>query len=301
MSYFDKLEAIKSTLNSQISEATGLSEGLQNTADELLSSKVKHIGEQLESFAGLGLAAYKSFGSAKSLYKKYSSPQDKEQEESKEQEPEQEPEEPSMEQDIPSGEPEESGELNVPENLPENTEDLADIQEPETLGGETLAGESELGMPGTMTEMTNFNELGTSIEHNIGNTTLQTTENGLSETSIQNQIMDLDPETTNSLLNTGQSLTNAVEDVSDTVGDVVAGVSDTVASTAETVGLAVGEAVLDSIPVVGELALVGTAIAGVFESIFGEKKPSIPSVAISTTPGIDIGSLVQQTPIGVEV
>ena len=58
--------------------------------------------------------------------------------------------------------------------------------------------------------------------------------------------------------------------------------------------MGVVDAVSGAIPVLGEVALIGTALAGFFESIFGGH-PKVPDAEIVGDSGIDASALVKQT------
>jgi hypothetical protein len=111
------------------------------------------------------------------------------------------------------------------------------------------------------------------------------------QTAAQTQIQDLDPEGASNLLS-GAGGDDAANALVDAGGEAGSSLLDT--------GLAIGDAVLDAIPFVGEIALVGTAIAGFFEALFGESHT--PATEITGKEGVDADALVQsQTPVTAQV
>jgi len=130
---------------------------------------------------------------------------------------------------------------------------------------------------------------------------------GLGETQTQQQIMDLDPESATAGLNSGSTagqtasdvLTDTTNAVNDAVNDAITGVTDAGSSLLDT-GLAIGEVALDAIPVIGEIGLIGTAIAGFFESIFGGK-PKVPDTEIIGDSGLDASAIVKQAATAIQV
>lgn len=125
-----------------------------------------------------------------------------------------------------------------------------------------------------------------------GGTSTSLSSGELQQTTTQNAIQDLDPEGASNLLSGAGgdgAGANALIDAGEEAGSSLL---DT--------GLAIGDAVLDAIPFVGEIALVGTAIAGFFEALFGE--PHNPAQEITGKEGVDADALVQsQTPVTAQV
>jgi len=132
---------------------------------------------------------------------------------------------------------------------------------------------------------------------------------GLQETSTQQQIMDLDPEDAITSLNSGttagRSVGQVADEASSAVSDAVNAGGDALISAGGDAlagasgfldgAMGVADAVLGAVPVVGEVALIATAVAGFFESIFGGH-PKVPDAEILGDTGLDASAMVKQTP-----
>lgn len=190
-----------------------------------------------------------------------------------------------------------------PESVPDEAPAMGEENEAEG-GGETFAEEGASYnpvAPGTSVEMEDASNFGA----RPGSTTLSQGE--LGETTTQQGIMDANPESVGDAMS-GIS-TDAGEAASDALSAGGSALSDALstggaaAAAGDGAGimsaLGIGDAVLDAIPVVGEVALVATAIAGFFESLFGGSKA--PDQAIEAKSGFDVNSLVQQTASSLQV
>jgi hypothetical protein len=198
----------------------------------------------------------------------------------------------SMKQKAEQGEQQQEptgNEETSPERAPEETQEE---QGPEMTGeGETVADTSHLPSEVEMNDASNLGARQGTTNLEQDNAVRQGT------TEAQQATLDADPESTmnvsdatNSLGGTGgttvgdattDAITNAVTDGSSSLLD----------------GLAVaGDVVLDAIPVVGEIAMIGTAIAGFFEGIFGAHNdtPVNPAPAIVAKVGQDASAIVSK-------
>jgi len=197
-----------------------------------------------------------------------------------------------------------------PEAEPESVTDEAPAmgEEAEAEGpGETLgevAAPYNPVAPGTSVEMEDASNFGA----RQGTATLSQGE--LGETTTQQSIMDANPESlgeTMSGLSTdageaASSVTDVLSSAASSAADALTGGAGALAGDAAgglMSALGIGDAVLDAVPVLGEVALVATAIAGFFESLFGVG--SSPDQAIEGKSGFDVNSLVQQAASSLQV
>ena len=186
-----------------------------------------------------------------------------------------------------------------PESVPDEAPAMGEELEAEGAGdtlGEQAAAYNPVA-PGTSVEMEDASNFG------ARQATTATTDAGeMGDTATQQAIMDANPESAEAVM--GGLSTDAGEaatDLASSATDALTGGAGALAGDAAslTTGLAIGDAVLDAIPVVGEVALVATAIAGFFESLFGGSEA--PSQAIESKSGFDVNSLVQQTATSLQV
>ena len=176
------------------------------------------------------------------------------------------------------------------ERAPEETQEE---EGPELTGeGETVADTSHLPSEMELNDASNFGQ-------RQGTTSLEQDAEQIQSTPTQDAILDADPDST---MNANDATTSLADDAGATVdeatGDAVADAA-TDGSSALVDGLAVaGDVVLDAIPVVGEIAMIGTAIAGFFEGIFGgDSVPKVnPAPAIVAKVGQDASAIVQKAP-----
>lgn len=193
-----------------------------------------------------------------------------------------------------------------PESVPDEAPAMGEEAEADTSPGITIGEGAEPYnpvAPGTSVEMEDASNFGAPRP-----TTLSQGE--LGETQIQQDIMDVDPESVQSAM-TGlsteageagaEATAESVADIGSTAADALTGGAAALAGDAGGImgAIGIGDAVLDAIPVVGEVALVATAIAGFFESLFGGGEA--PDQSVEAKSGFDVNSLVQQTASSLQV
>ncbi len=186
-----------------------------------------------------------------------------------------------------------------PESVPDEAPAMGEELEAEGAGdtlGEQAAAYNPVA-PGTSVEMEDASNFGARPA-----TTATTDAGEMGETTTQQAIMDANPESSEAVMSgLSTDAGEAATDLASSATDALTGGAGALAGDAAslTTGLAIGDAVLDAIPVVGEVALVATAIAGFFESLFGGSEA--PSQAIESKSGFDVNSLVQQTATSLQV
>jgi hypothetical protein len=175
-------------------------------------------------------------------------------------------------------------------------------EEPELTGeGEEIADTTNLPSQVELNDASNFGS-------REGTTALSQDNEAMRMTTpeAQQATLDADPEgnmnvsdaTTNLGGSSGADVSTSIgEGVGDGVSTAVDAGSAATSSLLDT-GLAIGDAVLDAIPVVGEIAMIGTAIAGFFEGIFGgDSVPKVnPAPAIVAKVGQDASAIIQKAP-----
>lgn len=189
----------------------------------------------------------------------------------------------------PDAEPE-----SVPDEAPAMGEEVEAEGPGETLG--EVAAPYNPVAPGTSVEMEDASNFGA----REGTTSLSQGE--LGETTTQQSIMDVNPESL------GETMSGLSTDAGEAATDLVSSATDALTGGAAALagdaggvmaGLGIADGVLDAIPVVGEVALVATAIAGFFESLFGGGEA--PDQAVEGKSGFDVNSLVQQAASSLQV
>ena len=189
----------------------------------------------------------------------------------------------------PDAEPE-----SVPDEAPAMGEEVEAEGPGETLG--EVAAPYNPVAPGTSVEMEDASNFGA----REGTTSLSQGE--LGETTTQQSIMDVNPESL------GETMSGLSTDAGEAATDLVSSATDALSGGAAALagdaggvmaGLGIADGVLDAIPVVGEVALVATAIAGFFESLFGGGEA--PDQAVEGKSGFDVNSLVQQAASSLQV
>ncbi len=186
-----------------------------------------------------------------------------------------------------------------PESVPDEAPAMGEELEAEGAGdtlGEQAAAYNPVA-PGTSVEMEDASNFGARPA-----TTATTDAGEMGDTATQQAIMDANPESAEAVMgglstDAGEAATDLASSATDALTGGAAALTGDAASVAT--GLAIGDAVLDAIPVVGEVALVATAIGGFFESLFGGSEA--PSQAIESKSGFDVNSLVQQTATSLQV
>lgn len=306
MSYFDRLESYKQGLLSKVDEYQQLQDNIQQGAEDYLNAKVSDIAEKLEAVGGLGLGTIEAGKAVKKLYNKWRGKKDEDEEE-----------EGGEETQTTEG-----GETAPPEedapDAPAPAQGTAQAQRPVDDAEQGAEGAEDAEGPSENLESIadNLPEAGAEVEMQDLGATAQLTrpspannympENAIQETRAQQDIMNQDPEegTDNSpqRIQPEAEEEEAVAEGGEEVADTGVAVSSTAGSSLLDGALAIGDAVLDAIPVVGEVAMVATAIAGFFESMFGHhhSAPVAPDEIIAQA-GFDPSAVISQLPVSLQV
>lgn len=305
MSYFDRLESYKQGLLSKVDEYQQLQDNIQQGAEDYLNAKVSDIAEKLEAVGGLGLGTIEAGKAVKKLYNKWRGKKDEDEEEEGGEETQ----------------PTEGGETAPPEedapDAPAPAQGTAQAQRPVDDAEQGAEGAEDAEGPSENLESVadNLPEAGAEVEMQDLGATAQLTrpspannympENAIQETRAQQDIMNQDPEegTDNSpqRIQPEAEAEEAVEG-GEEVADTGVAVSSTAGSSLLDGALAIGDAVLDAIPVIGEVAMVATAIAGFFEGMFGHhhSAPVAPDEIIAQA-GFDPSAVISQLPVSLQV
>ena len=304
MSYFDRLESYKQGLMSKVDEYHQLQDNIQQGAEDYLNAKVNDIAEKLEAVGGLGLGTIEAGKAVKKLYNKWRGKKD-----------EDEDEEEGGEETAPT----EGGETAPPTadapDAPIQGQGTPQAQRPvDNAEQEADNAEEGQGPSENMEDIAdNLPEAGAEVEMQDLGATAQFTrpspannympENAIQETQAQQDIMNQDPEAgTDNSPQRIQPEEEAVEQTGEDVAETGVDVSTTASSTLLDTGLAIGDAVLDAVPVIGEVAMVATAIAGFFESMFGHHHTGTPAPdEIIAQAGFDPSSVISQLPVSLQV
>ena len=339
--YLSQLSAIKDNLVASQTQLQNYEDNIANGANELLSAKVNDIAEKLEAIGGGGLALMKAGEGVKALYNKWRGKkddskdgEDEEGEEGEDRPPAQgdEPSE-STAQDTAHSPNNEGGEADQAEPPaeeespnPEQTQpnEEAEADEGDFADTSNFPAEQEMSNMQDMATNPETSVMETSMDSGaqVSSTTSMGTSEGLESTRTQQQMLDTDPEEVAGLGDTtADTSTTLLDGASTAVNDAVSGgaqsLSTAVSTTTDGISSAVSEGssaifdtvagvvdgALDAIPVVGEIAMVGTAIAGIFESIFGHHHHSPPPTQANIVSGVgaDTSKLVQKQSVGAVV
>jgi hypothetical protein len=322
MSYLERLESIRDNLISSQSQFQNIQDNIQLAGEQLLKSKLDDIGAKMEEIGGLGLATVKAGDAVKGFLNKLKGGKKDETDEAGEEE---------TEETEPYENPDGVENTDTAETVEPEGEDFTSFATPaEDIGDVTESMElttfSQEELPETVTELMPegggevIGEVSTDIARNT--TTMSVDEiaqlTGQGETvegitGAINDAGDLTAEATSELLTGVEDTTNAVvdgvtslaTDIGTTATEAVSTATDALATAgevAEGVGLAVGEAVLDAIPIVGEVAMVGTLIGGFFEKIFQPHHNPLKNIApeaITSSVGFDKSALINDANNGV--
>ena len=300
---------------------------LEQSASDLLEAKVKDWGNFMEGIGGLGYATMKAGQSVKKLYKKFKGEKEKPDEE-----PDEEAEEPTEtapeEAEEPTETAPEEADIGDVVEAPDVAGDVGEFGEVAGDFADTTGLPAEVEMtdlaPATteevagefadVSELPAEVEMGSMVEGGVGATeggTATLGTGGLGATATQTQIMDADPEDLTGDLGEGEATdllsggTDAVADGTALIGTSTATAGEVAGTVAgevggEVSGMLLGDAIVSAIPVVGEIALIGTAIAGFFMELFGHKHHSTPPpTEVVAGVGADASSLVSRTPMSV--
>jgi hypothetical protein len=299
MSYFDRLESYKQGLMSKVDEYQQLQDNIQQGAEDFLNAKVNDLAEKLEAVGGLGLGTIEAGKAVKKLYNKWRGKKDEEDDEEEgDGETTTTTTDTTTAQQAQQQQQQEQGQQNEEQRTAEQGEDAEDAEGPsENL--ESVA--DNLPEAGAEVEMQDLGATAQLTRPSPANNYMP--ENAIQETQAQQDIMNQDPEAgTDNSPQRIQPEEEAVEQTGEDVAETGVDVSTTASSTLLDTGLAIGDAVLDAVPVIGEVAMVATAIAGFFESMFGHHHTGTPAPdEIIAQAGFDPSSVISQLPVSLQV
>jgi hypothetical protein len=299
MSYFDRLEGFKQGLMQKADEYQQLQDNIQQGAEDFLNAKVNDLAEKLEAVGGLGLGTIEAGKAVKKLYNKWRGKKDEEDDEEEgDGETTTTTTDTTTAQQAQQQQQQEQGQQNEEQRTAEQGEDAEDAEGPsENL--ESVA--DNLPEAGAEVEMQDLGATAQLTRPSPANNYMP--ENAIQETQAQQDIMNQDPEAgTDNSPQRIQPEEEAVEQTGEDVAETGVDVSTTASSTLLDTGLAIGDAVLDAVPVIGEVAMVATAIAGFFESMFGHHHTGTPAPdEIIAQAGFDPSSVISQLPVSLQV
>jgi hypothetical protein len=288
MSYLEQLSNIRDSITSQQDELQGKFDTIANNTTEILQDKISQISDKMEMVGGLGFGAMELASKGKQIFQKV------------------------------------DGLINN-KSKPPTTEAQQDGTQLDTFKQESTPIENEGGEE--MTEMTDVTpavedalpaselmpagaggavDLGAAT---MGNGVLSGGATELPQTATTTVPEDVAVEGGETVADTSvtfgdTSATAAANALSGAAeGSVIAGESGAIAGGEIAGGLAIADTVLAAAPVVGEIALIGTAIVGGLMSLFGINHdstydlPSVPSELVSNV-GTSLSELAPKQVLG---